>query len=462
MSMTNDRRITDPAVIKEDARTMNLDRLWRTVVNKTPKILLLIVVLYALQQNKRLLFDAAAEGEGDLSSASAVAVDTTLTNAFFGQPTILATQDSVMYEVRFAESGGEGQSGRAGELKGYVLVGKREANGRRGMAGPVPVAIFLDASEIIRGVRMLPNRETPHFLELIEQDRLLERWNGRYLQDPLRAVDATAGATHTARAVVDNVNGTLAAFLGKVPVAAVREARPMTDYLGEFAILFILVMALACFISPETTRRIRIPALALAVVVLGIWQEAFLSVALFYRWLIFGTSGMFRIGLVVMALVSVLLPVATSKRFYCSYLCPFGAAQELVGKLGLNRPISKRVLYWARWVKRGLLAAIVVLLLTLPYFDLKDVEPFSVFMLRSASVWTVVLAGGSLLASLVVQRPWCRLLCPTGELMAILRRPLRYPRSAGRNSNRRPRRAGQHAEAKQAAMHREEGEPPEA
>lgn len=69
------------------------------------------------------------------------------------------------------------------------------------------------------------------------------------------------------------------------------------------------------------------------------------------------------------------------------------------------------------------------MLLTLPYFDLRDVEPFSAFLIGSASVASVVLAVGSLVASLFVQRPWCRLLCPTGELMAILRRPLHYPKA---------------------------------
>lgn len=408
---------------------MDYGRLGRTVVNKIPKLLLLLAVLYALHQNKRLLFDAEAETGGFLSSASptaATAIDTALTNAFFGRPTRLSTQDSVMYEVRFADPEAEATGG---DPNGYVIVGKRETNSRRGMAGPVPVAVLLDEREIIRGVRMLPNRETPHFLALIEEDRLLERWNGRYLQDPLRAVDATVGATHTARAVVENVNGTLAAFLGKIPVEAAREARPMTDYLGEFAVLFILVMSLACFISPETTRRMRIPALVLSVVVLGCWQGAFLSVALFYKWLIFGASTPVRFGVIIMAGLSIALPLVTSRRFYCSYLCPFGAAQELLGRVGFNRPISKRVLHAARWVKRAFLAAIVVLLLTLPYFDLTDIEPFSVFLIRSASIGAVVLAGGSLVASFFVQRPWCRLLCPTGELMAILRRPLRYPRT---------------------------------
>lgn len=402
---------------------MDYGRLWRTVVNKIPKLLLLLVVLYALQQNKRLLFDAAAdESTAGASVAELLRADTALTDAFWGRPTTLATQDSVMYEVRF--------DGRTeGEADGYVIVGRRETNGRRGMAGPVPVAVFLDRWEIIRGVRMLPNRETPHFLGLIQEDKLLDRWNGRYLQDPLRAVDATAGATHTAQAVVDNVNSTLAALLGKVPVEAKRTVRPMTDYLGEFAVLFTLVMALACFLSPEATRRMRVPALALTVVVLGFWQGAFLSVALLYRWLIFGATPAIRIGVVVMAILSILLPLLTSRRFYCSYLCPFGAAQELLGKVGINRPIPKRILHVARWVRRGFLGAIVLLLLTLPYFDLRNVEPFSAFLIGSASVASVVLAVGSLVASLFVQRPWCRLLCPTGELMAILRRPLHYPKA---------------------------------
>lgn len=50
-------------------------------------------------------------------------------------------------------------------------------------------------------------------------------------------------------------------------------------------------------------------------------------------------------------------------------------------------------------------------------FDLINYEVFSVFLFDQASLFVLVLAGVSLLLSLVVSRPYCRFVCPTGQLL---------------------------------------------
>lgn len=387
------------------------------LVNKIPKILLLILILFALSRNKGMLFGYS---HGSEQADAPVTFDTTVVGDFFGRPAVLSTSDSVLYEVRHDAS--------AEDPAGFVIVGRETTNGTKGFGGKVPVAVFLDDGMIVRGVLMLPNSETGRFVRRLEREGFLERWNGRHLYDPLPMVDASSGATYTSRAIISNVNGTLARLLDRKPVRLSWDTF-MTDYLGEFAILFVAVMSLACFLSPESTRRLRIPLLILSLAVLGIWQGAFVSLGLLYKWLIFGTSPAARFGILAVVLLAVLVPLLISRSFYCSYLCPFGAAQELAGRLWPGkRQIPDWVLGLSRWVRRGILVAAVALLLLLSRFDLADIEPFTAFLIRSAAVSSIILAGLSLAASLFVRRPWCRLLCPTGELLSILRRPLRYPR----------------------------------
>lgn len=395
---------------------MDMHAFSRNFVNKIPKILLLMLVLYALSLNRGMFFGYSAE---PVAANAPTPFDLAMADDFFKRPVTLSTEDSVLYEVRFEAANADPD--------GYVIVGNRETNSGRGFGGSVPVAVFLDDGMIIRGVRILENSETPRFLRRLEEERFLERWNGGHLYDPLQQIDASSGATYTSRAIVSNVNNTLAALLDRKP-APLSWNRFVTNYLGEFAILFVAVMSLACFISPQTTRRIRIPLLLLSVVVLGIWQGAFVSLALLYKWLLFGTSPLVRFGIFIVVLLALLLPLLTNKAFYCTYLCPFGAAQELAGRLWPGkRAIPKPVLRTARWVRQGILVAAVILLLTLPHFELADIEPFTAFLIRSASASALILAGLSLAASLFFQRPWCRLLCPMGELLSILRRPVRYP-----------------------------------
>lgn len=396
---------------------MNLAPWWHNFVNRIPKLLLMLVVFYALAQNREMLL---GQHLGTNDRNAPVTIDSVPVSQFFHQPTTLTTTDSVLYEVRFAAT--------HTDPDGYVVVGRTATNNAWGHDGPVPVAVFLDDGMIIRGVRMLEQHETRRFVERMQTARFLERWNGRHLYDPQRPIDATTGATQTSAAVAANVNRTLAALLDRQPAPVMAREKPDT-MAGEWAVLFVTVMSLACFLSPDATRRLRIPLLILSVAVLGIWQGTFLSMAGLYRWLIFGIPPLVCFGTLIVLILSFLLPLFTGRGFYCRYLCPFGAAQELVGMLTRRKlKLSPQTRAVARWVRRGILVTVVILLLILPHVELADLEPFTLFLFRSAALSSLVLAGLGLVGSLFVRRPWCKLLCPTGEILSLLRREVHYPR----------------------------------
>ncbi len=401
---------------------MNLSPQWHNFVNRIPKLLLLLAVFYALAQNREMLFGRALDSD---DQNNPVGIDTALVSQFFHQPTLLTTTDSVLYEVRFAAT--------HEDPDGYVIVGREATNSAWGHDGPVSVAVFLDDGMIIRGVRLLEEHETRRFVERMHAARFLERWNGRHLYDPQQPIDATTGATATSVAVAANVNRTLAALLDRTPAPVMVRETPHT-MAGQWAVLFVTVMSLACFFAPDTTRRLRIPLLILSVAVLGIWQGTFLSMAGLYRWLIMGFPPLAYFGVFIILLLSFLLPLFTGRGFYCRYLCPFGATQELMGLLTRRKlKLSPQTLTVARWVRRGILVTVVILLLILPHVELADLEPFTLFLLHSAALSSLVLAGLSLVGSLVIRRPWCRLLCPTGEILSLLRRKVRYPRFLSRH-----------------------------
>lgn len=96
---------------------MNLTLWWHNFVNRIPKLLLLLVVFYALAQNREMLFGWSLDA-GDKDDP--VQLDTALVTHFFRQPTTLTTTDSVLYEVRL--------SAMHEEPDGYVIVGRRATN----------------------------------------------------------------------------------------------------------------------------------------------------------------------------------------------------------------------------------------------------------------------------------------------------------------------------------------------
>jgi NosR/NirI family transcriptional regulator, nitrous oxide reductase regulator len=116
---------------------------------------------------------------------------------------------------------------------------------------------------------------------------------------------------------------------------------------------------------------------------------------------------------------------------FCGWLCPFGALQELTGKLAQRfklpqvgiRPAADARL---KRIKYGVLA----LIMGSTFFSsgitdkLVELEPFkTAITLNFVRAWPFVLyAGGLLIASMFVYKFFCRYLCPFGAGLALLGR----------------------------------------
>lgn len=116
---------------------------------------------------------------------------------------------------------------------------------------------------------------------------------------------------------------------------------------------------------------------------------------------------------------------------FCGWLCPFGALQELVGKLArlcrlpqlrIRTALDARL----KRIKYVALAAIVAsALFSAPLTDkLVELEPFkTAITLNFVRAWPfVAYAVGLLLASAFVYKFFCRYLCPLGASLALLGR----------------------------------------
>jgi polyferredoxin len=130
-------------------------------------------------------------------------------------------------------------------------------------------------------------------------------------------------------------------------------------------------------------------------------------------------------ALFTMLVLSVSLPLFTQRSFYCSYVCPFGAMQELAGKLNPKHKFSipKAVKPVFQWMRFAILLLIIVLLLIGLDIPLGDIEPFSMFQVRAASLFVLILAAFMIVLSIFISKPWCRYFCPTGMILTLLRKP---------------------------------------
>ncbi|MBN2449939.1 MAG: nitroreductase family protein [Lentisphaeria bacterium] len=340
-------------------------------------------------------------------------------------PTIEDVQRIFPRAGSFAPRRGDGRfaiRNAAGEPLGTALCTSPLCDGLVGYAGPVPCLIGLDPDDRVSGVVLLANAESPSFLDYVVEEGLLSRWNGLpSAQAAQLRVDAVSGATATSEAISQAVRTTLRTQLEAVAVEeAQRPRRTMRSCLLAVAAL----LALLGYSAPRKLRRLRPVVLAVNVAVFGFLSGTMLSTCLFQSWLSASPRGRGALPLVVLTLVAFLLPLLFRGRdFYCSWICPYGSLQDLVG-MAWRWPRILLPGWFAALLRqlRGLaLAAAFVLLVAGVAVDLAAWEPFAAFRWFSSPTSARILACVLLLLSLAVPRLWCRHLCPTGYLLACWR-----------------------------------------
>lgn len=302
---------------------------------------------------------------------------------------------------------------------GAAMLSAPYSDGVKGYAGRTPLLICLDKEGRIFNVRLLANNETPGFVNRLVKSGYFASWNGMSVDEALNAdVDAVSGATYSSRGVQNSLKARLA-VVSRQRVTP----RDHVSQWGNVIIMVLVLMALACFFMPGKTKTLRLVVLLLSVVVIGFWQNALFSLVRLYGWLTSGISWQLEWAIILLFVLSLVMPLFTGKAFYCSYLCPMGGLQELAGKACKKKvTVSHKLTLALLLVRKLFLLTVLVLLLLGLSLNLACVEPFSVFSIRSLTVFSVAFAAVVLAVSLFVNRAWCRFLCPTGLLFDLVRR----------------------------------------
>jgi polyferredoxin len=126
---------------------------------------------------------------------------------------------------------------------------------------------------------------------------------------------------------------------------------------------------------------------------------------------------------IVFAMTAVFGPV------FCGWFCPFGSIQEWVGKIGkkifkrrFNHFIPYKFDQYLRYMRYLVLAWLVYMTITSATLFFADYDPyFLLFHFWTGEVATggIVLLAATLLASLFVERPWCKYACPYGAVLGV-------------------------------------------
>ena len=115
-----------------------------------------------------------------------------------------------------------------------------------------------------------------------------------------------------------------------------------------------------------------------------------------------------------------LYPLFGRPQHYCLHVCPFGAAQELAGRLPVPKPaLPPRAVRALTAFRRGLWIALMLATLSCAWSRWMEWELFGAFAWRAVPALVLVLAAACLVLAAFVPRPYCRFVCPTGTLLKL-------------------------------------------
>ena len=281
-----------------------------------------------------------------------------------------------------------------------------------------PLTIYLDSNDKIIKVELCPNRESRGYINNVIKSGYLESWDGMTPEDVLsHHVDAVSGCTYSSTAIAQSLQVRMQEMTSR---KAKLDSWDWTLFARQLCVLVVTILSLICFFNPKKTKVLRRVTLLLSILILGFWSNSLLSLAMFYNWITNGISLTMQWVVVIIAAVSIILPLVTKKSFYCQYLCPFGAVQEFVGMIPVKKMTVPAKLYnFFSILRKVILLTLIVLLAFGLGLDLSMTEPFSIFSCQSIIFEVALLASVIVIASIFIKKPWCNYLCPTGTVLNL-------------------------------------------
>ncbi len=220
-----------------------------------------------------------------------------------------------------------------------------------------------------------------------------------------------------------------AGFFERMRVAPPWGVTPWVD-----VVLLLVLFSLVMVAFLRKSGPVRWAALTMTLFYLGFYKAGFLSVSHITSLLKQGpevfTSNLPTLMIVTFTVVTTLI----WGRVFCSSLCPFGALQDFIARFSPKHwriKVPQKIHDNALYIKYGILALILTLALTNPNISVfQYFEPFGTVFFFSPSVllWVILLVV--LAGCVVVERFYCRYVCPLGAALGVmsLLSPLRIKR----------------------------------
>ncbi len=295
-----------------------------------------------------------------------------------------------------------------------------------GWGGPFVLMQEIDSNNKIIDCRVLDHSETPSYMLKLKKNHFFNQFISLSASSEFtlnKQIDAVSGATVSSigftNAVRESAHQTSLHIFG-IPSVKTSKEIPLT--IKEFII--VIIFLLSFFGYHFKLMKLRRIILFSSLITVGFIYNFPFSISHFSAILLGYFPNIFDnptwwliVGLTLFAIL------ITGKNLYCSWICPFGAIQELISSisgfsLSIHPTIQKhgtKVLYFFTLLS----------ILTMVYFrstSRGNYEPFAALFSLDAYGFLWFILPIVLFSSFFWKRFYCRFFCPAGAALTITNR----------------------------------------
>ncbi|MCM8819354.1 MAG: FMN-binding protein [Candidatus Omnitrophica bacterium] len=304
--------------------------------------------------------------------------------------------------------------------KEYIVETDKYVSGIVGFSGPIKLAITLTEDGNIVKIKVLEHKETTYYVKNL--DKFLMQFEGRFIKEKFSTqnIDTMTGATITSTAIIDIINEVGRQIKDKLEqksTSSISKLNLVFDKDSFYLLIFVFfAIIFYCFSPKICLRKIY---LFFVVIFLGFISNLIFSFHHLANILTFNFLASKFLSQIFIYLLPIFLGILFGQ-FWCGWLCPFGALQEILGSTKFLRKISKDLDKRARYFKYVFLAVFVIFLSVRRDISIFKQEPLSVFFLKPLEFGIdKILAIVALFFSIFFFRFWCRYFCVCGAFLAF-------------------------------------------
>ncbi len=297
-----------------------------------------------------------------------------------------------------------------------------------GYKGPTDSLMLLDASgQILKRMSLRKSFDSKRYVAYVTGDNYFQNLFNDMTLEKLADLDfkqakieGVSGATETSWSVAEGLKLRAKNLLETQSTGWLRKIQWRWQDTGHaITLIAAFIMAFSRLRGIAWARHLHHVWLVLYG---GFIASELLSQGLLTGWAAHGTPWQNAPGLLMLAVISLLGPIFTSKQLYCHHICPHGAMQQLLARrLPWQWRVPAKIERWLTQIPFVLLALIFISLIRGWAINLNALEPFDAYVFRVAGWASLAIALIGLITSLFQPLAYCKYACPTGALFKLIR-----------------------------------------